>query len=212
MDIRYNISELFQKAFGIDIPIYIIPPVTVNWEKEEIPYSGFIMKTEEEAKTISYLGTPIVAPTTLMAGTYMKYKQNGEIIKTTTSDFMLPAVTLIDFRRAKNITKTDMLGSDGTVKEIYGFDDWAINMRGLALGEPGYTAQKQIERLLEYENLADSIDVEGILFSAKGIRRIAIEDIELGQLEGQPQTIPFTIRACSDNPIELVLTEKSLTQ
>lgn len=211
MDLRYNISKLFQKAFGVDIPIYIIPSVSISW-KEENPYSGFTLKTEEESKTMSYLGTPIIAPTTLMAGTYMKYKQNGEITKITTSDFMFPPVTLVDFRRAKNIIKTDMLGSYGTVKEIYGFDDWSINIRGLALSEPEYPAQKQIEKLLEYENLADSIDVEGILFSSKDIRRIAIEDIELGQLEGQPGTIPFTIRACSDNPIELQLTEKSLIQ
>jgi len=212
MDARYDISKLFEAAFGMQLPFYIIPSVRVNANQGETYCPKIKMNKGEWRGRKTYLGTNFIMPTRFVGGEYYKYKPNGELTKTTLDDIVLPPVTLIDFRRAKNITKTDMLGSDGTVKEIYGFDDWIFTARGLALSRPGYYAYQKIQDLLEFENLADSIEVSSFLFSEKNITRIVIENIEIGQLEGQPDTIPFTIQGCSDNPIELVLTEKSLMQ
>ncbi|TWP30508.1 hypothetical protein ETU08_01750 [Apibacter muscae] len=211
MDARYYVSKALQKLFGYNLPIYF--PYRLNKQlPAEIIFPDVTLKEEEEILKLSYLGTPIVAPTTFKAGEYRKYKANGELTSISLPDFQLPLVTLIEFRRAKNIIKTDMLGANGTVKEIYGMDDWVISFRGYAMDEPNKKAQDQIENLLKFEELADSIEVDGILFTSKNIHRLAIESIELGQLEAEPGTIPFTITASSDEALELVLTEKTLSE
>jgi len=152
---------------------------------------------------MSWLGTPILFPIRFKEGSYAVYQANGDIEKIDKQEVFLPASTIVDFNRYKKITKTQVLGDTGTVKELFSLEDWRIRIRGFCLNEPGHPAYEQIMELLEWEKLADSIAVGGSLFEDKGIYQMVIENMEVRQLDGQPGVIPFTIQALSDKPLEL---------
>jgi len=205
MDIRYNISEIFQAAFGINSPIYMVNPIEVGKSPNGINYTGVEWIAQPEAKKMSWLGTPIIHPITLKGGTHEVYNRFGKLIEKTLGDFEMPAATLCEFRRAKNITQTNVLGSNGTVKEIFGFDDWQISFKGVCLPEPGRTEVEQKEMLLQLEKVAGRIEVIGELFDEKDINAIVISEVSFPQIQGKPRVIPFEINALSDEVIDLEL-------
>lgn len=197
-----DISQLFNLAFGF-IPItYKID--SASQKGANLIYPSIETQPVEAAKKMSWMGTPIMFPVVFKGGTYNYYNDLGEIVSKNRGDFDLPATTVVDFRRAKNITKTRMLGATGTVKEIYGFDDWQIRIRGLCLDTPTENAYDLQNELLKWESIADSIEVLGELFLDKSIYRLTIEDIDFRQPQGRHNVVPFEITASSDQPIELV--------
>src|SRR5690606_23095794 len=124
---------------------------------------------------VTWMGTPVLFPIRFlgegMDKPYRIYKPSGELQEVKMSTFNLPAATVSDFSRAKNIVTTDVLGGNGTVKELFGFDDWQIRLRGICITDPARqnskTAQEQKEALMQWENIAGSIKVEGMLFQEK---------------------------------------------
>src|SRR5690606_8112592 len=106
---KYVTSKIFQAAFGVNMPIFIpweffphIPP--------QFDFEGYVMD-EQEYEATSYLQTPVMFPMTFLGGTYKRYAQNGELEDIKMEDYTLPFSTLLTFRRAKNITRTNVLGS-----------------------------------------------------------------------------------------------------
>lgn len=204
-DSRYNLSQLFKAAFGINSPIFITQPLSKE-QKENFDYKGIEMiKDYHIAEATSWMGTPIVGLLKFKGGRYMYYNGNGELKEKQMPDFILPPATLFSFRRAKNITKTNLLGSNGTVKEIFGFDDWIIEVKGLAIDTPEISATEQIKTLGEWENLAASIEVSGALFINKNIHAITIDDYKEESVQGSPGIIPFSMVLSSDESIVLIL-------
>lgn len=200
MDIRYPISKLFQVAFGINSPVYI--STFDKGKKPDIDYGE--LKTlpdyyEPDAK--SWMGTPIMFSATFKGRNYFQYDKKAELKQVTLNDFALPPATMFSFRRAKNITKTTVLGSNGTVKEIYGFDDWIIDMRGLCLDEPNRSAAQQIEEFMKWEGLADGIEVSGKLFNQHDVGRVVMMDWQDNVVQGSPGVIAFQAQLCSDDGI-----------
>lgn len=204
-DLRYDIGQIFQAAFGINTPVYMTYPIRIGKAPELSAYSGITLIPEEEGEAKSVLGTPIIFPISLKGGTYQVYDGKGKLREKTYKDYTMPGTTLVDFSRAKNITRTNVLGSNGTVKEIFGFDDWKIRMRGVCLPDKDLTVKEQKEHLLAWEEVAGSIEVSGALFTEKNISALVIESIDLKQLQGKPMVIPFEISASSDQAIELIL-------
>lgn len=200
MNTSFNISNLLSNAFGIKAPLFVLPSEAP--QNGEASYGSIPVKPLEEAKKLSWLGTPIIYPMLFKGGEYQFYQPTGIIGSVRLNDFEIPPATLVDFRRAKNITKTRLSGNNGTVKEIYGFDDWQIRIRGLCLDTPQSSAYEQHQELLKWENLADSIQVQGELFLDKNIYSLVIEDINFSQPEGKQNIIPFEITAVSDEPLE----------
>lgn len=204
-DIRYHVSELFQLAFGINIPIYITDPLRRD-APANISYAGLETIPEYvSADSTSWMGTPIMFSATFGGGSYNRYKMNGELERVQLNDFVLPPATMFQFRRAKNINRTNVLGSNGTVKEIFGFDDWVIDVRGLCLDEPTRSAQSQLEELIRWENLADSIEVSGSQFSSRGLMRVAIAEWSDSIPQGQPGVVAFQMQLMGDDPMEFGL-------
>lgn len=206
--LNYNIRQLFADAFGINAPIYRVPnepqrPVAISYQGIEALPENYT------SESTSWMGTPILFAATFKGGTYNRYKHNGEMEAVTLNDLELPAATLFSFRRAKNIERTNLLGSNGTVKEIYGFDDWVIDVKGICLDEPNRTAHEQYEALLQWERLADAIDISGYLFGQKQIEAVAMSDWSDNVVQGKPGTIPFSFQLYSDEAIELA-TQNSL--
>jgi len=204
-DSRYNLSQLFKAAFGINSPIFITEPLSKE-QKATFDYKGIeTIKDYHQTEATSWMGTPIIGLLKLKGGTYKQYNANGVLEDKQLPDFTLPPATMFSFRRAKNITKTNLLGSNGTVKEIFGFDDWIIDAKGLAIDTPEMSASDQIKILGEWENLASSIEISGSLFTNKNIHAITMDDYTEESVQGSPGIIPFSMTLVSDDAIELIL-------
>lgn len=201
---NYNVAELFKIAFGIKQPMYVVS--TEQPKHPQLNYSGVkVLPDYYEPDATSWMGTPIMFSGTFQGDSYKQYDDRGNIIKVSLNDFQLPPATLFSFRRAKNVTRTNLLGSNGTVKEIYGFDDWVIDVKGIALDEPNRSASEQIDELLKWERLADSIKIGGSLFNQRRIDRVVITDWSDNIQQGSRGVIPFSFQLISDEAIELIL-------
>lgn len=202
MDNRYNISQLFKLAFGVNLPVYLTVPI--GKEPVHTAEYGSIRTVErEEAMRLSKLGTPIVFPVKFTAGSYKFYDYQSKIIEKQLADFWLPPATMVDFSRVKNISRTDVIGGNGTVKEIYGFDDWQIRIRTVCHNDELSTREYE-KRLIEWSEVIQSISVEGDLFGWKNIHNLVIESIDIHSLEGTPNIIPIELNCISDEPFELI--------
>ena len=201
----YNISELFKVAFGVTAPIAY---QGFEVSKSQLATSKFsdleIINDYHQADRLSYLGTPVIFPMTFKRGQYKTYDKEGNVISKQMEDFSLPEATLADFRRAKIIKETSIAGNRGSVTEMYGWEPWRITIRGFCLDNPNISAFEQHKKLVEWEDLADSIEIIGDLFFSKAIYRLSITEIDFRQVQGKPGVIPFQIQAKSDNPTELI--------
>ena len=202
MDNRYNIGQLFQAAFGTNLPVYLTVPIGKQ-QPVEINYGSVQVVEKAEAVRLSRLGTPIVFPVKFVGGSYKFYNSQSQIVEKTLSDLWLPPATMVDFSRYKNISRTDVIGGNGTVKEIYGFDDWSIRIRALCINDE-LSAREYEKRIIEWSETVQSISVEGDLFGWKNIHNLVIEGIDIRSLEGVPNVIPIELNCISDEPFELI--------
>ena len=202
MDNRYNISQLFKLAFGVNLPVYLTVPIGKQ-PTHTAEYGSIRTVEREEAMRLSKLGTPIVFPVKFTAGSYKFYDYQSKIVEKQLSDFWLPPATMVDFSRVKNISRTDVIGGNGTVKEIYGFDDWQIRIRTVCHNDE-LSSREYEKRLIEWSEVIQSISVEGDLFGWKNIHNLVIESIDIRSLEGTPNIIPIELNCISDEPFELI--------
>nr|DAR79122.1 MAG TPA: hypothetical protein [Caudoviricetes sp.] len=214
-------GKLLTEVFGVNPPIFIPWGKTRDYvagnyeESEEVEspafpegFQGIELVDEPEAERLSWMGTPVVGVFNFQAGQYNCFRQ-GQIGKVNMPEFLFPYATLVTFSRAMNMTQTKIIGSAGTVKEIYGLDDWGINIQGICLTDRSRpncpTADEQVAELIRWRNVTDTINVSGPLFTAKDIYALCIKSFSISPQQGRPGAIPFTIEAVSDEPIELVL-------
>lgn len=208
----FNIPQLFSDVFGVSVDKAYNPILsqgTANMPKLE--YSNIhLIDNPEQAYELSSLGTPIINPITFKGGLYNVFSPTGEIVKRQMGDFRLPIAAIADFRRSKIIGKTRAVSGASTVKETYGFDDWKIQIKGFCLLDQAQpqsklTARDQEEELLYWDELVDSIEIQGDLFEMRSVYNIVIEDISMPYIRGNKGLRPFIINAVSDTPAELIL-------
>lgn len=208
MDLRYNVSQLFQLAFGINMPVYLPYPLTKELPPN-ISFDGIETRPEfNPSNSKSWMGTPIMFELSFIGNEqkYKKYTVSGEVKEIALPNYTLPPATMFQFRRAKNVTRTNVLGSNGTVKEIFGFDDWVIDVKGLCLDEPNRSAISQLEELLKWEELADSIAVSGEVCNMMDINRVCISEFSHNIVQGSNGgVIAYEMQLFSDDPAELIM-------
>lgn len=202
----FNIGALFTQVFGISSPIYL------PWGREMEDYNpgdyqGITTVSPEVAETYSWMGTPVIGTFILDGRKYYTYNDDGSRGEINLASFTMPYATLVDFSRSMNVTKTKVLGNAGTVKEIYGLDDWSINIRGFCMTDKARngskTVEEQVNALVNYGKVTEAIGVTGLLFNQKGIYSMVIDELSFNPIQGNSSVVPFTIRATSDNPLEL---------
>jgi hypothetical protein len=215
------VGNVLREVFGIQSPVYLAnawfdhPTIMpkgyelTELEKAQFPnYEDVRLLLPEASETTSMFGTPVLGDITFEAGSYnIHNKYTGVIEKARYDKYTLPYSCIVDFSRQNNVITTPVLGGSGTVKEIYGIGDWDITIRGIAFNDDkaGNSAHKQINQLIRWSDLCDSIEVGGSVFLNKGIDRIVIKSIDIQPIEAKWNVIPFTIQAISDEPIELTL-------
>lgn len=202
IDPRFGVAPLLKAVFGVNTPIFI-PWAFKKKLPPKLKFDDVEFNIIEESDRMSWMGTPIMFSGSFLGENYNIYnKKTGEIEKVSMHNFALPAATVFQFRRAKNIVRTNVLGANGTVKELYGFDDWVIDVKGLCLDEPNLTAKAQLEELIKWQNLADSISVSGDLFESLNIERVCISEFEFSIPQGTPGVVAFSMTMWSDDPLE----------
>jgi hypothetical protein len=207
----YNIAQLFEIAFGIkSIGKYYVDKVGEKPTDVNFNYAGVeVVKGLEYASKMSSLGTPMIVPIKFKGKGYSVFNDFGEIVTDTFEDFELPATTLVNLRRAKTISKTKASAAKGTIKELFGFDDWRIDIRGFCLADSSHavakTARAQKIKLNEFDAIVDSIEVVSELFTDFDISHLVIEELQFHQLKGKPGVIPFYLKCSSDEPYDLFL-------
>lgn len=203
----YNIANLFAESFGLKVSKAYSPSVGNGLADDpKGVYQGIEFVDEEEATELSQMGTPILFPITFLAGPYIRYDDQGKIEHVQMEDFRLPVSCIADFRQAKIIAKTNVSGGKGTVKEIFGFDDWQIGIKGFFLPERNHPQglEKPLDqelKLLEWVDLACSVGILGHLFTMRGIHAITIEDFNVTTERGRPKARPFSLTATSDETV-----------
>lgn len=135
---------------------------------------------------------------------------NGTLQDIEMRELLMPLATMVEFSRPKTVTKTPTTGGVGSVKEIYGLDDWSISISGIIL--PDYlnpmtqqTVAEQMEAIQLFHELSGSIEVEGQLFADRHISRIVTEDLKFSPVQGRPNMMQYSINAVSDS--DFLLTE-----
>lgn len=209
MDLNYNISDLFAESFGLKVGKAYDPKVG-NGRPDDPKgvYQGIEFIDAEEAERLSYLGTPVLFPITFVAGTYKRYDEQGKIEDVQMEDFQLPVTCIADFKRAKQLATTNISGGKGTVKELFGFEDWQINIKGFFLFDKEQpqglkTPLEQETRMVQWENLACSVGATGAFFGCRSIEAITLKELNVNSKRGQPGIRPFSIPCLSDEAVEL---------
>jgi hypothetical protein len=203
MSFRPDLSILLNAAFGLALPKGAF---TIGQNQASEFGNPFQSNGENEQLTSSrksQYGHDILFPFKFKGNKYKRYDNAGKLIEFDLPDFDLPAATLVSFSRSKNIVKTDVVSGDSTVKELIGFGDWKIRIRGICLNDKshpqGATAQRQKEVLLQWEQVAGHVEIaSGDLFTEKGIHALVINDFNIDQIEGMPDMIPFEMNCDSD--------------
>lgn len=202
MAINFNIKELFQENFGINTPLF--KPTTGSTQKSPVlNYSGIeYVDDNADFQSSNWMGKYMMFPARFKGGNYQYFKPNGQISNKRLGDFEIPPATLFSFRRAKNIIRTQLNGGSGSVKEIFGFDDWIIDVKGFCLDEPNSKATDQLEQLLQWESLADVIEVSGQQFAFRDITRVTINDWKDEIPQGKAGMFAFSCQLIADEFIE----------
>jgi hypothetical protein len=217
------VSRLLSDVFGVESPVFVpwflertykAPPYTDV--KEGNPATGLAQTYSTELKPVAadYDGAPVrfgqktFGAFWLLGGIYKTWDYQGNLIDIELTDFLMPLATLVEFTRAKTVTKTPTLGGIGTVKEIYGFEDWSISINGIILPDTlnpltQQTVDEQMKALQLFHELAGSIDVSGQLFAERNITRLVTESLKFSPVQGRPGMMQYSIEAVSDNDLLL---------
>jgi hypothetical protein len=209
---EYNIppmANLFAQAFGVTMGgIYRPETASGNPDKPTGLFTGLEVVTDiNESYEMSAMGTPILFPILFSEGNYKKYNERGELVDKKMGNVRLPIASLVSFRRDKIMGVTRINGGSGTVKEIYGFDDWQVTINGFLIPDASQpqgfkTPLEQEKELIKWDNLASSIAVFGELFAVRKIKNLTIKGISFEPMRGKPNIRTFTITAISDGAIE----------
>jgi hypothetical protein len=154
------------------------------------------------------LGLKVYGSFWLKGGKHLSFDSQGELVENEYNSLLMPLATMVDFSRNKTVTKTPMVGGAGSVKEIYGLEDWAISINGIILPDDynpitQQTVAEQMEAIQQFHEIAGAIDVEGWIFSQRNISRIVTESLKFSPIQGRPNMMQFSIEAVSDEDLLL---------
>jgi hypothetical protein len=111
---------------------------------------------------------------------------------------------LVTVSMKKNIVKTVIQGRNGTVKEYICDGDYEITLEGgLFDANPNRYPVEDMNTMVYLLKLAEALPVTSEYLQLFGIQNIVIEGFDLKQQSGSQNVQLFSIKAVSDEPIEL---------
>lgn len=112
---------------------------------------------------------------------------------------------LIEVNQTKNIVKTSIAGTDGTVKEYMSEGDYIINLKGVIVGETANQRPSVIllDKLVQFLKAPLTLPIYSAFLNEFNINSAVIESYKTGQREGARNIIDVEISMLSDSVIEL---------
>jgi hypothetical protein len=157
--------------------------------------------TDNEETRYARYGRPMKFAITLEGGNYLIYESNGALSRKRYNSFLLPLTAVCSFRKSKRRTRVL------ETTEQYLPTSWIIDIQGVMYNDEQRNdhkaAHEQKRQLMLWDQIADTIVVNGKAFDDLDISEIEITDINIGQYIGKENTIPFSIRAESHIPFEV---------
>jgi hypothetical protein len=117
---------------------------------------------------------------------------------------------MVSFSKGKNITETEIDGTDAVVVERYGDKSWVIKLQGVLVDMVNHRYPKQqVIQLREFFDLPKPFAVEGEMFDDLKIKSIYFTNIEIGGVAGYEDTIQYSLDAKSIKPVEFFFAKKN---
>lgn len=170
------------------------PPVDRSFPTQK-DYTAITEDATDQVIKTSYLGTPVFSNLIFDAE------------PDTPENFALEIDTvLMTVSMTKNIVKTPLQGRDGTVKEYISDGDYMVDIRGEIVSEqPNVYPKDLVARLVNLCRVKHQLNVSSFFLQLFSVSAIVIDDYEVAEKLGSRNSVPFSIRASSDTPIELQL-------
>jgi hypothetical protein len=120
---------------------------------------------------------------------------------------------LIEINQTKNIVKTAIAGTNGTVKEYMSEGDFIINLKGVIVGDVANQRPDviRLNSLVAYLKAPLAIPISCHFLEELLISSVVIDSYKLGQREGARNIIDVDISMLSDSPIELSTSQNTTT-
>lgn len=192
---KFNVADLYLKAFGIKGVRFAIPeiPEILDYALQgSYDLSGIESVEFPQAKAMSVLGTPIYEQIVLSLPGVVEYT--------------FPGWPLFSITGQKIIVKTPMQNRRGTVKEYISDDDYSITIRGFLINENSQAfPAAQLEDLMQVIRINKPIRITSEVFNQLDIHNIVIESYRFPEVEGFPNMQPFELECLSDEPVEIII-------
>jgi hypothetical protein len=116
---------------------------------------------------------------------------------------------MVSFRKSKNISRTEIDGTDAEVVERYGDRSWEITIQGLLIDMVNHEyPSEQVKKIRELIEVAAPFEVSGQAFDDLGIKSIYVTDFEIAGVQGFQDTMQYSISARSIKPVEFFLNNR----
>ena len=116
--------------------------------------------------------------------------------------FKAPQTNRIHLRRQKLLSKTNVSGREGTIKEFSSFTDWEIDIDFIYVGIHKAAAILKLKELNRVASLPTEVPVLNLKLNSLGIHFLVIEDADIPEPDGSHELVA-RLKCSSDNPIDL---------
>lgn len=209
---RFNLPGMLAALYGIRNPVsYPAAMAEAERAAPEMNYLGITIVPDDAVVAQSSIGTPVLLPITFKgSATYKGYGSDGRVVEVPLGDLRLPVTCVCEMSREKNITTTQVSAAHGSVKEVFSYADWSVRISGIITDEKNQpqqatTVEEMEARILEFDNLADSIEVESLMLNRRGVHRLCLRSVSFSQIPGKPRMLGFQMDCESDAPLELLI-------
>lgn len=196
-------AELILKAAGGSIAKSAIHKSFINYS--EVSKEQFI----EDLTVSSKFGMPTFDVFSFNANSgnklsYTASKDFGGGVVSIITPFTFDTA-LIEINQTKNIVRTSIAGTNGSVKEYMSEGDFIINLKGVIVGDVANQRPdiNKLNSLVAYLKAPLSIPISCRFLEELQITSVVIESYKLGQREGARNIIDIEINMLSDSVIEL---------
>ncbi len=194
---QFNLKE----AFGLgNVQVFEFPntaesPPQKTYNLPTPKESNYMTTGRKTEALTTWLGTTVFADIILSNGKSGSEERTVQLIS-----------CLVSANQSKIIERTTVRGRNGTVKEYWSMDDYAVRIQGAILDQrPDYYPQDEVRKLIELLALPQSLQVVSRYLQMFGIYELVVKDYDFAPIEQKTNMQLFDILCYSDEPAELIL-------
>ena len=163
----------------------------------------------------SMLGTPVFDTVTLYGNETnndISYYDLGLQKKVTVPKFTID-VALVTCNKIVNVSKTDVIGTNGSVKQYINLGDYSIEIRGVLTSEnPNTRPEDAIRALHRITSSTSEINIGSNYLNLFGVNCIVFSGEQtFSQDEGNRDVQKFTLNCLSETPFAIKVTQQGST-